>query len=75
MCSDSPGLELLDRATDTYFNVEMHYESERHMFVTPGRKGELFSFHKKIKPCWHQVVSSICLCGVHVPSWDTSSWQ
>jgi len=55
LCSDVKGLQILDRKTQEYFHCEPLFESDKHCFVIPGRKMELFSWKKPIKPCWHQV--------------------
>jgi len=55
LCSDIPGLDMMDRRSNKYFLCESMYEPARHMFVIAGRKLELFSSKKPITPTWHQV--------------------
>ena len=55
ICSGTSGLEILNRNNNEYFDSEKLYTPIKHMFVTPGRKMELFSYHKRIPACWHRV--------------------
>ena len=56
LCSDVCGLQIFDRKTNKYIDVENYYDSNQCMFVISGRKMEhIFSWKKIIPATWHYV--------------------